>query len=525
MITVSNVFSSVPPLFASLAKIITGDLDCSHASINAHSNDGSPYAVYPQAVLYPKTTADIKHAIAFAREYKIPLTVCGGRTAGSGGALSEGVVLDMTRYFSHIRNVNMLENTVTVDAGVPIDELITTLAGWGVEIPVLHREQGAGTIGGAVATKSATPSSFYAGTIREWIEGITVVVDSGEEHHIKDGVTPSGRLLGIYQAVFPILSEGSPILRASRREQSDDATGYALWNTQIGPRQLIDQVTSSEGTLAIITSITFRVAPRKQHALNLLIPISEYSLLESVIAIARHHRAESLFMFDLSFQKLVQKLHPQLLPGTLSESPLTLMMTLRGNDKETLHFHATTFLQALPQPVPLVQLEDHTAHKLASSSFLHSLFKDYSKGTYMISTAGEGLIVRPSSYGECISLLDEALAKTGRLYTITGYVGSGHVSATTGFDTTSPSYERDLEDYRDTLFLLAKTWKAGLSATGGDGLERTYGLPLIYNEATRDIFKRLKEAWDPLQIFNPGKKIHISKEYLAKHAIRGYINA
>jgi FAD/FMN-containing dehydrogenase len=521
MITVSNAFSSVPPLFGSLARVLSGDIDCSHRALKAHSTDGSPYAVHPQAIIYPKTTADIKHAIAFCREYSIPITVCGGQAASSGGSLSEGLLLDMTRYFSHIRHVNMMEHTVTVDAGVTIDELCAKLASWNLEVPVLEEELSSATIGGLVATKSATQHTFYAGTIREWIEGLTVVIDSGEEHQIRDGITPSGRLLGIYQSVFPLLTESGPTLRAARRESSDDATGYSLWNTSIGPRQLLDQLVGSEGTLAVITSITLRVTQKKYHTTTLLFPVSDFTLLQTYADIARHHHSEGLYIFDATTRKLIDMFHPLLIQESVPGSPVYLLVTVRDNDEHILKNRIAALCKALPGcTTPPHEVLERSVGKLTSRTLLHELLRNYSKGSQMVATAAEGIIVSPHIYAEALHELDEELGKHGRMYTLTGYVGSGHIALTTLFDANSLSYESDLQEYRETIGALVQSWKGGLSATGGDGLERTAALPFVFNEATRDVFKKLKAAWDPFSIFNPSKKILITKDYLVKHAAR-----
>lgn len=521
---VSNLFSNVPPLFSHLASIISGDIDCSQVALKAHSTDGSPYQIRPQAVLYPKTTSDIKHAIAFAKEYGIPLTVCGGITSASGGALGEGIIIDMTRYFSHIRHVNMMEHTVTVDAGVSIDDLRNKLAAWNLEIPVLQEEESRATIGGLVATKSATRGSFYAGTIREWIEGMTVVVDSGEEHTIKDGITPSGRLLGIYQSVFPLLTESEPILRASRREQSDDATGYSLWNTSIGPRQLLDQLVGSEGTLAVVTTITFRVVARKPHADHILLPINDLKLLESAIAIAKRHHVEQLFLFDSTFRKMVDAFHPLFLRPELPEAPYYLVATVRDTDEERVSKKTKALVKALPFPYPdTFLLSDHTLAKLSSHSFVHSLFNSYTKGAHMVATSGEGLIIPAQSYADCIEALDKKLLTSGLVYAMSGFAGSGHIAVTASFDGKSETFEKDLQEFRELISSVAADFKGGLSAVGGDGLERTASLPFVFNEATRTVFKKLKASWDPHNIFNPGKKISIQKEFLLSHAIRTFL--
>lgn len=521
MVMASKVFSSIPPLFSKLARVLSGDMDCSELALKSHSIDGSPFGVRPQAVLYPKTTTDIKHAIAFAREYQIPLTVCGGGTAASGGSLGEGIIIDMTRYFSQIRHVNMMEHTVTVDAGVRIDDLKERLAAWNMELPPLEQEYSRASVGGLVATKSATSGTFHVGTIREWVEGVTVVVDSGEEHHIEDGVTPSGRLLGIYQSVFPLLLEQSPTLRAARREMSDDATGYSVWNTSIGPRQLLDQLVGSEGTLGIITSVKLRVVPKKKHTASILVPVAALGLLRTYADVARHHRAEKLFFFDETFRRLADMFHPSLVPPLPEQTPYALVVTFKHDTSETLRGVIQTFLRALVKTdSEWCELDEQTASKLMSYAFLASLVHDYFKGTHIASTSTNGIIVPLRTYTECLAELDAEAGKTGRLYMATGYVGSGHMAMTTCFDTQSSSYEQDLQEYRERMFSIVEHYHGGISAVGGDGLERTASLPSVYNEATRAIFKQIKEVWDPLSIFNPSKKISISKDYLIKHTVR-----
>lgn len=519
MTTESESPPSIPPFFARLAEIISGDMDCSYACLKAHSVDGSPYSLRPQTVLYPKNTTDIKHAIAFAQEYNMPLTPCGGMQARSGGALCEGIIIDMTRYFSRIKNMNIMEHTVTVDAGVPIDDLIEKLDSWNMEIPVLEKEHTPATIGGLVATKSATGSTFHTGSIREWIEGVTIVVDSGEEHHLKDGISPSGRLLGIYQSIFPLLSKNGAILRASRRECNDDATGYSLWNISIGPRQLMDHIVGSEGTLAIITSVTFRIIPKKRHTASVLFPISKLAILKTTIDIAKHHQAERIFIFDETFRNMTAMLHQGFFEESLPATMCTLLVTLRDDDQETLTKRMHMLSKNIPASVQSYRIDEEKAVQLASKTFLRSLFLGYVKNAHVIATAGEGIIVPLHVYASCMESLDKMLGLSGRLYTITGYAGSGHISITTAFDGHNLAYAHDLQTYRENIFSIVQDFKGGISAVGGDGLERTVALPYVFNESTLSVFKKIKECWDPQSIFNPSKKIHITKEYLSRHTI------
>ena len=518
---VSSLLNRVPPLFSDLAKIIAGDIDCSHTILTKYSVDKSPYFVSPQAVIYPKNVTDIKHVISFAREYKMPVTVRGSGTACTGGALGEGIILDMTRYFTHIHNINMIENTITVDAGTTLGMLLEKLHAWNYDIPVIATNDKDTTVGALVATKSATTSSFYHGTIREWIEGLTVVVDTGEEHHISDGITPSGRLLGIYQEIFPLLTKENPILRAAKPVAHDDASGYNLWNTSIGPRQLIDQLAGSEGTLGIITSVTFRISPYKPYTITTCIPITEKKFFPTYIEIAKHHKAERIFLYDQMFMQLAEKYHPMLVPFFV-DTPYILLVTHNHTDKEKLHQIVRTFRNALPLNGYLLKTidEEKVINRITDPEFLILLSNLYTNSILIPITLGDGMIVTTHQLTPFLEELESYLDSLGKLYIITGNVGSGHLSLITLFDTNAKEYDEDLFLYAHKIFSCVKNYNGGISAVGGEGIARAPFLSYAYSDQALTVFKKIKDSWDPLSILNPGKKIGTTTQYLRQHLKR-----
>ncbi len=515
----SKLFARTPSLFEPLTKILDGDIDCSLQALTNHSVDGSPYQIHPQVIIYPKNTTDIKHTISFAKEYGMPITVAGGRKSGSGGALGEGIIIDLTKYFTSVRSIHIMENTVTVETGVTLKKLQETLRARNMEIPLLEGVDDSSTVGGLVATMSATSSSFHYGSIREWVEGLTVVVDSGEEHHIRDGITPSGRLLGIYQSLFPILTEEAPILRASKPDNKDDATGYNLWSTSIGPRQLIDQLLGSEGTLGILSSVTFRITAKVKGSISTKVQVSDLATLTKYIEISTMYGATSLYFYDIHFQSLLSRFHPELSTGTLF--PYTLIVTHRNNDIAKLHSSITTWKRALAIQADLTApLTEKDVLLLQSSEFRNKLIDSYTQGSQIIITIAEGIIASKDTYIELLKSLENYMSDSGKLYTMTGYAGSHHISVTFLLDPRSPTYEQDIFSYTNDLFTFVKKYKGGISAIGGDGLSRTPYLSLFYSEAMCEVFKKIKLAWDPFQIFNPSKKIVLPTQYLQDHIRR-----
>jgi FAD/FMN-containing dehydrogenase len=485
-----------------------------------YSTDGGAYYIRPQAVIFPKHVGDIKQIIIFAREYSLPITVCGGQSAETGGALTEGVIIDMTRHFNRIRHVNMMEHTVTVDAGVTISELASTLNKWNMELPILEEKDKDGTIGGLVSTKSATPKSFHYGTIREWVEGMTIVVDTGEEHHVKDGITPSGRLLAIYQKLFPLMGEYGPQLRANRRENADDASGYSLWETSIGPRQLLDQLVGQDGTLGIITSITLRVAPKKLFSITTVIALPSTQLLMTTLDTAKQFDADHIFMYNDTFAKHAETINPHLIAKT-EDAPYFLLISFRDMVESRLRQQLSSFAKALQSPnLNYIRSDGETRNTLSLNSFANTLLSNYAQGAHQPIPLATGIITTHTHYKDLLEELDHYMSSSGKIYTITGYAGSYHLSVTALFDPKSLAYEKDILDITNGIYSIVKKYKAGISATGGDGLARTPYLHLLYNEPTFAIFKKIKEVWDPLSIFNPSKKLDITTDYLYKHTRR-----
>ena len=521
MIKVSNPFSSVPPLFTDLAKVLLGDIDCSQNTLEKYSNDGSPFSVRPQTVIYPKNTTDIKHVISFAREYSMPITTRGSGTAKTGGALGEGIVIDMKRYFTQIRQVNMMNHTITVDAGVTVKELREQLRGWKMEIPILTAQDNDSTIGALISTKSTTPASFHFGTIREWVEGLTVVVDSGEEHKISDGITPRGRLIGIYQSLFPVLTKFGPALRAAQPESSDDATGYCVWNTSVGPRQLLDQLVGSEGTLGIITSVTFRIAPLRTFTRTVCVSVTNKNEIAHIITTAKESQASQIFMYDGTFMELAERYHLHATP-TFPNATYVIVITFFENDKEKISVAVNSFIKkSLVQENAIFCYDDKQfIERIHNPDFIFSLLNSYTQGTHVPITVADGIIVPLDKYASILEDIENYLFTTGKLYTILGNAGSGHISVITLFDPRSSTYENDLDVYTEFIFTLVKKYRGGISGIGGEGLGRTPYVPFIYNEATIVIFNEIKKVWDPLLIFNPGKKIGTTITYLHNHLLK-----
>jgi len=502
---------AIPTIYTELAQTLHGDVDTTYETLKHNSRDSSPCVVMPHILVYPKTISDIKKCIACAEQYHIPLAIKGTGLNTSGAALVSGILIDTTKYLHQIRTTDMPGNTITVDPGVSCKKLRTHLSAWGLEVPFLTEQDDEATVGGIVATKNVSPTSFESGGIRSWILGLTVMLHNGEEHMIEDGITPSGELLAIYQKLFPLLGRESAILRGGKPFSQEEASGYNIWNQNIGPRQLIDNIVGSQGTLAVITGIKLRITLKPIHTKTLLITLPNYTHLSTIVEVSKHHGIRSLQMYDAMLEQINTK-HPENKGG----HALTIVAVLTGNDIHTLHQAIERYSKAISLPEIVIRVADdhYTATPFTSYKHIQSSLTDYAKGTFTPSFTTTGLLVPTSSLGKILEEIDTYHVEKRLLYCVSGNPGSGHISVITLIPQAPASFAEKIIEITKDLFLITKKYNGGIGASSGDGLIGTPFLPLFYSETIRAIFKQVKEIWDPHNIFNPGKKQDLTLNYV-----------
>ncbi len=502
---------AVPTIYTELAHTLHGDVDTTYETLQHNSRDNSPCVVMPHILVYPKTISDIKKCIACAEQYHIPLAVKGSGLNASGAALVGGILIDTTKYLHQIRTTDMPGNTITVDPGVTCKKIRTHLGAWGLEVPFLTEQDDEATIGGIVATKNVSPASFESGGIRSWILGISVMLHNGEEHMIEDGITPSGELLAIYQQLFPLLGKESATLRGGKPFSQEEATGYNIWTHNIGPRQLIDNIVGSQGTLAVITGIKLRTTLKPAHTQTLLITLPTYTQLPTVVEISKHHGVRSLHMYDSTLEQINSK-HPV----SKGEHALTVVATLAGNDAHTLHQAVDRYSKAISLPEVSVIIADAHYSDAPFTNYEHmrSALTSYAQGSFIPSFTTTGLLVPISSLGKVLEEIDAYHAAKRLMYCVSGNPGSGHISVITLIPETPASFPEKVIETTKDLFLIIKKYNGGIGAVSGDGLVGTPFLPLFYSETIRNIFTQVKQIWDPHNIFNPGKKQDLTLNYV-----------
>ena len=236
---------------------------------------------HARGIVFPRSTEDVADAVAGHS----PILPIGAQSSLTGGATPMGEVLLSTSKLTRI--VAETATTITVGAGVTVAALQEHLAQRGAWFPPAPTFTGA-TVGGIVSTNAAGAATFKYGTTREWVQGLAVVLADGSVLRISRGQDRART--GTLDVSAP---RGRYRINVPAYEMPNVPKRSAGYYATPG-MDLVDLFVGSEGTLGVVTEVTFRViAPAPQAALALIPCASEGQAL----ALAGALRAASIATF------------------------------------------------------------------------------------------------------------------------------------------------------------------------------------------------------------------------------------
>ncbi len=197
----------------------------------------------------------------------------GAQSSLTGGATPLG---DMVLTTERLNSIRVENDRVSVGAGVLLQDVQDALAKSGRWLPPVPTYLGA-FAGGAVATCAAGAATFKYGSVREWVESLTVVLAGGDvlalsrgDCHADDGRIVISTSSGERTIVIPDLRMPDVPKRSA---------GYHL----APDMDLIDRFIGSEGTLGVIAEVTFRTAPVPGGLCRAFVPVSSEDLAIALV--------------------------------------------------------------------------------------------------------------------------------------------------------------------------------------------------------------------------------------------------
>jgi D-lactate dehydrogenase (cytochrome) len=426
-----------------------------------HGRDESPYdTTPPDCVVFPTTSAEVAEVVRMCARYRVPVIAYGAGTSIEGHimAVEGGVTIDLSR-MNKILAVNGEDLTATVEAGVTRKQLNSAIDDTGLFFPV---DPGAdATLGGMAATRASGSNAVRYGTMRENVVALRVVTAAGE------------------------------VVQTGRRARKS-AAGYDLTRIFVG----------SEGTLGIITEVTVRLYPRPEAMSAAVCPFPDVAgAVNTVIRTIQQGvpiaRAELLDALTLSAVNRYSKTN-------LKEQP-TLFLEFHGTAasvkeqaeavQEIARRHGGDAFAWAVDAEDRARLWDarHTA-------FLACLQLRPGARAFVTDAC-----VPISRLAECIAATIEDTSTSALPCPILGHVGDGNFHCIIIADPGDPAEMEEAERLNHRVMRRALAMDGTCTGEHGVGMHKIALLGEEFGDAAVDLMRKLKTAWDPLNILNPGK--------------------
>ncbi|MGV3538917.1 MAG: FAD-binding and (Fe-S)-binding domain-containing protein [Rufibacter sp.] len=523
--------------FAELEASLTGELfynaesSLHQAQRRVYATDASVYQEMPTAVAIPKTKEDLKALIRFANQHKITLIPRAAGTSLAGQVVGNGLVVDISKNFTQVLEVNPAEHWVRVQPGVIRDDLNPLLRPHGLLFGPETSTASRAMIGGMIGNNSCGLHSIVWGDTRTHLLSAKVLLSDGSEAEFKPLTHEElqqklalPNLEGeIYRKTYGLIS--SPENRAliqqnyPKKTLTRRNTGYALdFLVDEGADEegqttldLCKLLAGSEGTLAFVTEAKLNLIPLppKEEGLVCVHFNSLLEALEANIIILKHHPMSSelvdKYIMDFTKGHRTYDANRFFIEG---DPAALLMVEFMANSQDEITDKAKALIADL---------------KAAGLGYAYPVVRGaMTKPVWDVRKAGLGLIrnlpgdtqpvnliedcaVSPEDLPAYITELQQVLDKYNLQASYYAHAGAGELHVEPMINLKTNEGKRVFREVLAETTALVKKYNGSLSGEHGDGRLRGEFIPQALGQEVYELLKEVKHIFDPNHIFNAGK--------------------
>ena len=514
-----------------LAKQLQGEFYDDTTMRTLYATDASAYREMPLAVAIPKTVDDIKKLIAFARAEKTSLIPRTAGTSLAGQVVGNGIIVDVSKNFAQIIELNAAEGWVRVQPGVIRDELNMFLKPYGLFFGPETSTANRAMIGGMVGNNSCGSNSVVYRSTREHLLEVKALLSDGseatfntltiDEFHSKcEGNTLEA---GIYKTVRGLLSnyDNQVEIRKEFPKKTVERrnTGYAVdvllesapFTAGEEDFNFCKLIAGSEGTLAFITEIKLNVVPLPPKEVGLLC-VHFNSIDEALRAnlIALHYKPSASELIDHYILECTKDNIEQRKNRFFVQGDPGAILVIE-------------FARTNREDITAIAAQVETDMRAAGLGYhFPLLFGEDSKKIWTLRKAGLGLLSNLPGDAKAVPVIEdtavdvndlpayirdfnEILKKYGLYSVHYAHAGSGEIHLRPIINLKTVEGNKLFRSIAEEIATLVKKYNGSLSGEHGDGRLRGEFIRQMVGEKNYQLLREIKRTWDPENIFNPNK--------------------
>ncbi len=516
---------------AQLARELEGELYDDNTMRTLYATDASAYREMPLAVVVPKSVEDIRTLIHFAKKEKTSLIPRTAGTSLAGQVVGNGIVADVSKYFTKIIELNKDEKWVRVQPGVIRDELNMFLKPHGLFFGPETSTANRAMIGGMVGNNSCGSNSVVYRSTREHLLEVKALLSDGSDAEFKtlnidefhQKCEGNNLEASIYSSVRSLLSnyDNQEEIRREFPKKSVERrnTGYAVdllletapFTAGETDFNFCKLIAGSEGTLAFITEIKLNVVPLPPKETGLLcvhFNTIDESLRANLIALKYKPSASELidhYILECTKDNIEQKKNRFFVKG--DPGAILVIEFAKENREEVL---------AAAQQVEAEMREAGLGYHFPL------LFGDDTKKIWTLRKAGLGLLSNLPGDDKAVPVIEDTavdvndlpdfirdfnkILEKHNLFSVHyAHAGSGEIHLRPIINLKTKEGNQLFRIIAEEIATLVKKYKGSLSGEHGDGRLRGEFIRQMVGEKNYQLLKEIKHTWDPDNIFNPNK--------------------
>lgn len=537
-----------------LMRIIKGEIVQDEEAKKKYSRDTSIFEITPRLIIFPKDSHDIQELVKFIsqkdnkkEQTHLSLTARSAGTDMTGGPLTDSIVLDVTKYLNTIKEIG--NDYAVVEPGLYFRDFEKEIAKKNLFYPPYPASKELCALGGIVANDSGGEKTLRYGKTHDYVLGLKVVLSDGKEHYFeklnRQGLQQKltlGDFEGdVYRKMYKLCSQNEIVLKNAKPQVSKNSSGYNLWDIYDGEHfDLTKLLTGSQGTLGIITEMKLKLLLREKYEKLYVVFIKDLkhlphfvkdvlALSPSSFEVTDDHTFRIYLRYAREMAELVgahglfatiKLFLPEALLILKSGMPkLVALVEFEEDEQKTVREEVKTLSEIVKKYNMIgrlckTQLEKDKYWRLRRDTFklLREKIKDRHAAPYV-----DDIIVKPEYFPQFLPKLTEILDKHKIIYTISGHLGDGNLHIISLTNLASEKERKQIWEVTDEVYALVLKYKGSLSAEHNDGLMRSPYLETQFGSKVYDLFKQVKHIFDPQNIFNPHKKVGVTREFAMQH--------
>lgn len=540
---------------------LDGQIIKSKSKLEAFSKDASIFKIKPSVIVAPRNIEDIQKLVHFVTNKKkvggkISLSARAAGTCMSGGSLTESIVVSFSEYFQNIKQIG--SDYAVTEMGVYYRDFEKETLKTGMILPSYPASRDLCAMGGIVNNNSAGEKTLRFGKTLDYVREINMICADGNLYNFKEESEEEWRRIcdtdktffgDIHRSIDHILESEKEEIEKNMPTVSKNSSGYYLWkiyDQKKNTYNLAKLICGAQGTLGMVIDAKLGLVKKENFSRMLVVFIKKVSDIPSIVSEVLPLAPESFELYDDHTFKIAirfwfdiaKKMGGNLFSLALQFIPEFMMVLTGGVPKIVLLAEFTGESQEeVDEKVNLAYEKTKKKFEDKKDVSIHLVGKDEAKKYWTFRRESfnllrsklsdmrtapfiEDVVIHrddfPTFFPEFEKLLDEYKL----IYTIAGHVGDGNLHVIPLMKLNEEKNIETIRELSEKVYALVGKYRGSISGEHNDGLIRTPFLHYMFTPRMLELFQEVKNIFDPLNIFNPNKKVGASWDYALKRIDR-----